>query len=435
MMRKASLGTIFLTVFLDLLGFGLVVPYLPSVARVYGASDLVATLLGAVYSLMQLLFVPIWGQLSDRTGRRPILVFSVAASTVGFVILGASSSLWMLFFARIWNGIATSNIAVAQAYIADVTRPEDRARGMGIIGASIGLGFVLGPVIGGLLEAYSQAYSILPRVGALPAFAGAALSCINLFLALRYLPESHPSSRGGLPAATGPEGAPAPRGRFASPFELDRYRMALRFPGTGLALILNFVLVVSFAAMEQTLCLFTEDAFRMSVRGTGYVLGFVGLVLTFVQASLIRPLSRVLRERILVRLGVFIQAAGFMALALSPRFGSLGPLYVAMGVIALGSALSTPSLSAFVSKCGDAEHQGVVLGVLHAAGAFARVCGPAMGGLLYQAVGHTAPYFAAALGMTIAGILAFGLREPSPWVPADAPIDPLRSVPADGSLP
>src|SRR6185436_6315304 len=203
MMRKASLGTIFLTVFLDLVGFGLVVPYLPGVARTYGASDLVATLLGAAYSLMQLVFIPRWGQLSDRVGRRPVLIASVAASVVGFVILGSATSLWMLFLSRIWNGIATSNIAVAQAYIADVTAPEERTKGMGTIGAGIGLGFVLGPVIGGLLE--TQNAKLFSHAGALPAYAAAALSLLNLILALCFLPESHPKEKRGT-AAADPEG-------------------------------------------------------------------------------------------------------------------------------------------------------------------------------------------------------------------------------------
>ncbi|MFT3773914.1 MAG: MFS transporter [Minicystis sp.] len=398
MKRKASLGTIFLTVFLDLLGFGLVVPYLPGVARTYGATALVATLLGASYSLMQLFFVPFWGQLSDRTGRRPVLVVSVGASVVGFLILANATSLWMLFAARIWNGIATSNLSVAQAYIADVTQPKDRAKGMGLIGAGIGIGFVLGPVVGGLLEAHSP----LGRVGALPAYAGAALSLLNLILALTFLPESLPPERRGKNV------------RRASPFDAERYRAALRFPGTGVALALNFVLVLSFAAMEQTFRLFTEDAFHMDARGTGYVLGFVGLVLIAVQGGLLRLLAQVFVEASLVRAGIFIQATGFFALALSPRIGGLGPLYGAMGLIAFGSALTNPSLSAFVSRCADAGSQGAVLGVLQSAGAFARVCGPATGGLLYQAVGIQAPYVAAGIGMLIGGGLAFRLRHPAP---------------------
>lgn len=405
-MRRASLWTIFLTVFLDLLGFGLVVPYLPGVARTYGATAFVATLLGAAYSLMQLFFVPFWGQLSDRTGRRPVLVISAFASAVGFLILARADTLWMLFAARIWNGIATSNISVAQAYIADVTEPRDRAKGMGLIGAGIGIGFVLGPVVGGLLEAVSP----LGRVGALPAYAGAVLALLNTLLAVVFLPESLPPERRGQ------------RVRCASPFDPARYRAAFRFPGVGVAVVLNFVLVISFAGMEQTFRLFTEDAFHMDARGTGYVLGFVGLVLILVQGGLLRLLARAFAEATLVRAGIFIQAAGFLALALSPG-GGLGALYGAMGVLAFGSALTNPSLSAFVSRCADETSQGAVLGVLQSAGAFARVCGPATGGLLYQAVGHQAPYVAAAMGMLIGGGLAFRLRQ----APQPARVDAVPS--------
>jgi len=170
----------------------------------------------------------------------------------------------------------------------------------------------------------------------------------------------------------------------------------------------------------------------MSAQGTSLILGVVGVVIIVVQGGLLGRLAKLMTERTLVRAGVFIQAAGFAALALSPRAASLVPLYLAMSVIAFGSALSNPSLSAFVSKCGDAQHQGVVLGVLQSAGAFARVCGPATGGLLYGSVGHSAPYLTAAGGMTLAGLLSFGLRQPTPGRPEVAP---LAEVPADGPVP
>jgi MFS family permease len=402
-MRKASLGTIFFTVFLDLVGFGLVVPYLPGVAREYGASDVVATLLGATYSLMQLLFVPFWGHLSDRTGRRPLLLWSIAASAVGMLLLGSATSLWMLFAARAFSGIATSNIAVAQAYIADVTPPHERAKGMGIIGASIGLGFIFGPVIGGVLEASSP----LSRAGALPAYAAAGLSALNFVLALSYLPESL------LPADRGKQV------RSASPLSIERFRTAFRFPGVVVAVLVQFVIVQSMSGLEQTFRMFTEDEFGMNESGTGAVLGVVGVVLVVVQGLVLRRLARWVSERALVRVGVLIQAAAFTFIGLSPRFGpiALAVLYAAMAANAFGSALVAPSLSALVSKCSDGQNQGVVLGVLQSAGALARVCGPATGGVLYAKIGHSAPYFAAAIGMLVAGAVSLGLARPQPRPP------------------
>jgi MFS family permease len=322
-------------------------------------------------------------------------VTSIAASAVGMLLLANATSLWMLFAARLWSGIATSNLAVAQAYIADVTPPEERSRGMGIIGAGIGIGFVLGPAIGGVLETVSP----LGRAGALPAYTAAGLSLINLVLALWLLPESLPPDRRGKHV------------RSASPFNGARFRTALGFAGVAPALLVNFVVVLSFAGLEQTFRLFTEDEFRMDTAGTGSVLGTVGLILIAVQGGMIRPLSRRLGERRLILAGVAIQAAGFAGVALSPRSG-VPALYAGMSVIALGSALTNPSLSALVSRCTDAGHQGVVLGVLQSAGALARVCGPAVGGLLYQLVGHQGPYVAASVGMVVAG--GFALRLPRP---------------------
>lgn len=399
-MRKASLGTIFLTVFLDLLGFGLVVPYLPGVARDHGASPFVATLLGAVYSAMQFLFVPLWGHLSDRSGRRPILLGSIAASALGMVALGTVDSLAGLFVARAFVGIATANIAVASAYIADVTRPEERSRGMGTIGAAIGFGFVLGPVIGGVLQAHSP----IARVGALPAYAAAALSILNFVLAALFLPESLREQDRGKKV------------RSVSPIGARRFRAAVARDGVGLAILVHFVVVLSFSGLEQTFRLFTADAFGLGTKETGYILGVVGVVLIAVQGGLMRRLAPVVAERTLVRAGVLIEAAGFFAVAMSPvLLGGSAPLLVGgMATIALGSGLVNPSLSALVSRLGAADGQGSLLGVLQSAGALARVFGPAVGGLLYQSLGPRAPYGAAAIGMLIAAAASLGLRKPEP---------------------
>jgi DHA1 family tetracycline resistance protein-like MFS transporter len=400
-MRRASLGTIFLTVFLDLLGFGLVIPFLPGFARQLGASDLVAALTGAVYSLMQFLLVPLWGRLSDRIGRRPVLLGSIGATAAGMIFLGYADTLVLLFAARLWSGMATANIAVAQAYIADVTPPEGRARGMGIIGMAFGLGFILGPFVGGELARVP----IMGRAGALPAFVAAGLSLVNLVFAAVTLPESLPPERRG-----------AAGGHRRSPLDFGGLRRALDHPDVGRALGINFLLVFWFAGMEQTFRLFTDDGFSMSVAGTGRMLGLVGIVAAVVQGGLIGRLSRRFGEVHLLIAGLLIQTVGFALLGASPRIeiAPVGALGVACVLIAAGSGLVSPSVSSYVSRRATSDSQGMMLGTLQSLSALARVLGPATGGLLYQAVAPGAPYFAGAAGMLVSAWLALGLRPMAP---------------------
>jgi DHA1 family tetracycline resistance protein-like MFS transporter len=396
-MRKASLGTIFLTVFLDLLGFGLVIPFLPGFARELGASDLVAALTGAVYSLMQFLLVPVWGRLSDRIGRRPVLLASIAATAAGMVFLGFANTLALLFVARLWSGAATANIAVAQAYIADVTPPEGRARGMGMIGMAFGLGFIFGPFVGGILAHVP----IMGRAAALPSFVAAGLSLVNLGFAAVTLPESLPRELRGRSSS-----------HRRSPIDFARTRQALAHPDIGRALVINFLVVFWFAGMEQTFRLFTDDAFSMSVGQTGAFLGLVGVAAAVVQGGLIGRLSRRYGEVRLLVAGLLIQTVGFMVLGLSPRFtvAPRGALALACVLIAGGSGLVTPSVSSYVSRKAEANEQGMMLGTMQSLSALARVLGPAVGGLLYQAVAPGAPYFTGAVGMLLAATLAMALR-------------------------
>jgi MFS family permease len=391
-MRKASLGTLFLTVFLDLLGFGLVIPFLPGVARHLGASDLVATLPAVAYSLMQFLFIPIWGRLSDRVGRRPVLLWSIAATAAGMALLGMAQSLVLLFVARLWSGIATANIAVAQAYIADVTPPERRARGMGIIGMGFGLGFIIGPFAGGALGRVL----IHGRPGALAAFVAAGLSLVNLVFAFITLPESLPREARGKSK------------RRMSPLDFKQLRAAVALPGVGQAIAINFSMVFWFAGMEQTFRLFTEDRFGMNDWQTGRIFGLVGIVAATVQGGLIGRLSRRYGDVPLLRTGMFVQALAFGLLGFCPQMGNfaLVGLYAAAGLIAFGNGLCTPTLPAFVSRRAGADSQGVTLGSLQSASALARVLGPAAGGVLYQALNPSAPYYLGALGMVAAGLLA-----------------------------
>jgi len=391
--RTASIGTLFLTVFLDLLGFGLVIPFLPGLARHLGASDFVATLPGSVYSLMQFLFIPIWGRLSDRVGRRPVLLWSIAASAIGMTFLGLAGSLPLLFAARVFSGVATANIAVAQAYIADVTPPERRARGMGIIGIAFGLGFILGPAVGGELSRFP----VLGRTGTLPSFVAAALSAVNLLLALRTLPESLPPDARGKHV------------RRAVPLDLRAARAAAHTPGIGAAVAVNFLMILWFAGMEQTFRLFTADRFGLSDAGTGRIFTVVGITGAIVQGGVVGRLAKRFGESPLIRAGLLVQAVAFALLGASPSFGSSAKLvlYLSAMLISAGSGIANPSLSAYASRRAGREAQGLTLGTLQSAAALARATGPALGGLLYASIAPSAPYYAGALGFVVAAALAF----------------------------
>lgn len=390
--RAASLGTLFLTVFLDLLGFGLVIPFLPAVARRLGAGDFAAVLPGAIFSIMQFLFIPIWGRLSDRVGRRPVLLWSIFASAAGMTLLGLAPTFPLLLAARAFSGVATANIAVAQAYIADVTTPERRARGMGIIGIAFGLGFILGPFVGGELARVP----VLGREGTLAAFVAAALSAINFLLALRTLPESLPREARGHST------------RRAVPLDVEAFRRAVSIPGVGASVAINFLFVLWFAGMEQTFRLFTADRFGMSDAATGRVFALVGVVSALMQGAVVPRIAPRLGEASLIRMGLAIQAAAFALLAFSPSFGAAAKLalYGSAALIAAGNGLTQPALPAYVSRRASSGAQGGTLGALQSAAALARAAGPLLGGALYASFDPRAPYLAGALGLVVATIIA-----------------------------
>ena len=399
--RRSSipgLGSIFLVVFLDILGFSLVLPFLAQEARdTFHTTELVGTLLAAIYSLMQFLFVPVWGRVSDRVGRRPVLVWSVLATAVGMGSLGvglvfANSIAW-LFVARAASGIATANLGTASAYIADVTKPEERARGMGMIGMAFGLGFIFGPAIGGALAGIR----IAGRAGAVPCIIAAALSLLNLAWVYFRLPESLPPSLRAVGR------------RSLAPLNLAAARDAFARPGVAQAVLVNFVLVLSFTVLDQTFRFFTQDNFGMSALDTGLVLCFIGVVAAGVQGGLIRPLAKRFDEAALIRAGTAIQALAFAGLAASPTYGR-GALYFAGGLLALGNGLTQPSVSAYVSKRADPSAQGNTLGTNQSVASLARVFGPALGGWLYGSIGPRSPYVAGAIGMVLATLVALVLR-------------------------
>ena len=413
MKRAPSLGAIFLTVFLDLLGFGLVLPFLGEGARdTFGSTELVGGLLASVYSLMQFLFVPVWGRLSDRVGRRPVLVWSVFASILGWLGLFASltfgqSVLW-LFVTRAFSGIATANLGTASAYIADVTKPEDRAKGMGLIGAAFGLGFIIGPGVGGALSKIA----IHGRYGGVPCLVAAGLAFVNFLWVLRGVPESLP-----------PEKRAQSKRRLA-PLDIAATKRTLSKPGIAPMVLINFVAILAFTCLDQTFRFFNKDLFGFDQLHTGLVLMLIGVCSALVQGLIVRKLSGKIADVTIVRAGLFIQAIGFLLLALSPSLGAWS-LYLCGAVLALGNGLSQPSISAYISRRSSALEQGETLGTSQSFASLARMFGPALGGYLYGALGPRSPYVASAIGMALGLVLATRMSSAP-----EAPIAAEPSSPA-----
>jgi MFS transporter, DHA1 family, tetracycline resistance protein len=415
MTKKPSLGAIFLTVFLDLLGFGIVLPFLAEEARDgFHTSAFVGTLLAAVYSLMQFLFVPVWGRLSDRIGRRPVMVVSVAGTFVGMTCLGLalgwSGSVAWLFVARIWSGIATANLGTASAYIADVTPPEERARGMGLIGMAFGLGFILGPGIGGALSDIT----INGRHGPVACFVAAGLSVVNFVWVQIGLAESLPKEKRSQST------------RRLVPLDLKAAREAFAMPGVAQAVLVNFLIVLSFTNLDQTFRFYNKDVFQMSPLQTGLVLAAVGVVAAGVQGGVVRRMSKRYGEAKLIVLGVVLQAIAFGGVAWAPSVG-IWALFASMALLAVGNGLSAPSTSAFVSKRADPKAQGNTLGTNQSASSLARTFGPALGGWFYGEVGPRSPYLWAMAGMVVALFFAIRLLQLPPTATADASANPANA--------
>jgi DHA1 family tetracycline resistance protein-like MFS transporter len=397
-----GLGPIFLVLFLDILGFSLVLPFLADESRTtFGTSEFTGTLLASTYSLMQFLFVPVWGRLSDRTGRRPVLLWSVGATALGmfglaFALLYAKSVVW-LFVARAWSGIATANLGTASAYIADATKPEERTKGMGLIGMAFGLGFILGPAVGGTLSSIA----IGGRTGAVPCFLAALLSLVNLGWTWTSLRESLPPDRR------------TQERRSLSPLNLSAARRALANRAIARAILVNFAITISFTVLDQTFRFFTKDLFAMKPLDTGLVLAFIGVMAAVVQGGIIRPLAKRFDEALLLRVGTTLQSLAFFGIAASPSFG-LPALLGSCGLLALGNGLTQPSVSAFISRRAHASAQGATLGTNQSIAALARMFGPSIGGWLYGSFGARSPFLAGAIGMALAMLVTLRLtREPS----------------------
>jgi len=360
-------GTIWGAVALDLVGFGIVLPILPIYAERYDASPLTIGLLVASFSLAQFVFSPVWGRVSDRVGRKPILVLSLAGTAVGSLVTGLAGTLWLLFLGRVVDGVSGASVSVAQAAVADLAEPEQRPRLLGLLGAAFGLGFVAGPALGALAAIGG------PRV---PFLVAAVIAGVNAVLAARRLPETRPSH------------AEAEAERAV----VESIESSLSpVSDLGRLLLVGFASLAAFSAFEATFALFGERRLGLHLASTGAVFTVIGLLIALANTGLVHPATARLGEAGALRAGLAANAAGLLVLALVHSWVLLIPALV---LLTAGQGLVTPTLSSLVAGLAGRGRRGGALGAQQAAGGLGRVLGPAAGGLLFQRVGVPAPFVA-----------------------------------------
>ena len=422
-MEKRRLITIFTIVFVDLLGFGLILPLLPFYADTYGATPFIVGLLAASYAAAQLVGAPVLGRLSDRYGRRPILLISIAGTIVGFLLLGLAEPLGralagggsaattnavivaVLFVSRILDGVTGGNISVAQAYITDITDEQNRARGLGLIGAAFGLGFIIGPAAGGALSA-GERYAI-------PAFVAAAIAALNWIAVLLWLPES----------LTDEIKAELAKRRSRVILSVRELVNALQRPRFGPLLNVRFFYGLAFATFTGVFALYAQYHLGLDSTGTGYILAYVGLLSVLVQGVAIGRLTKRFPENRLIFGAVTLLAFSLLAWAFTP---SVWLLVVVLAPLAFASGVLNTVINSSITKSVYPEEVGGALGVAASIESLTRVIGPAAGGLLLGALGTWAPGVVGAVIMAWVVVFVWRrfIERPDPPLPQRGSEDP-----------
>lgn len=377
-----ALITLFFIVFVDLLGFGMIIPVLPFYARTFGASAEEIGWLMGFYSLGQFVMAPIWGKLSDRVGRKPVLQISLFGSVIFYVLISFAETKWLLMLARLGAGLMAANISTAYAYVSDVTTEENRSRGMGMLGAALGLGFTLGPPIGGLLSQWGESWAMQIV---------AAISFLNLLMTTLFLKESRSmdSSKKKTPGARSP-------------------LSVLRDPQAGTAIILFALFTLAITQLEVMFPVYMADHFFFNAKTTGFFMGAMGFLMVLVQGGLIGRITDKMGERSLSLLAMGV--AGVSLIAFS--YSAIIPLVaVSLAFLALSRGCLHPSLSSLTSLGASSEVRGMAMGMFHSGSALARVLGPILAGFLYQHISPRSPFLASALLLMI-GLLVGLCRLP-----------------------
>lgn len=421
--KRRALATVAFTLFLDLAGFGIILPILPYYAESFDASATMVALLSTAFSAAQFLMSPVLGRISDRHGRRPVMLLSIAGSIASALVLGFASALWLVFAARVVAGSSKANVSTAHAYVADLIAPDQRAKYMGMMGAAMGMGFVFGPAIGGLL-----AIDELPE---LPFFVAAGLSLVNLIMAAVWLPETHFPSRTHARPNSNQSSNQSPRRPTVGPRHLGQALRSIRgTPMVWLAAI-TFCFYLSFSGMESTMALLSERLFQWGGRETGLFMTFIGVNMVVFQGLVVGRTVARFGETTVLAMGLGMLAIGLsllgsvdvllaaLELPLNRADGSAS-LY-ALAVYGLGGALmsggnglTNSSLSALVSRVSSAQDQGLNMGMKESAASLARVSGPAVAGPLFQHVSPGTPMLVGGLIALINVRIALALRSRLP---------------------
>ena len=384
---RSGLSVLFLIVFVDLIGFGIIIPLLPFLGLSFNASATMIIWAMGAYSLGQFIAAPVWGWLSDRYGRKPALLVSLAGGALGYVALGMAGSIWMVFAARLFSGLMAGNISVAFAYISDVTDDSNRARGMGLVGAAFGLGFILGPAMGGIIGGDDPGQ---PQFLA-AALAAAGMTALALVGTILFLKES-------LTPADMQAARRAPH--------VSRRARLKRLMGRNVLLyfvILGFTSTLSFAMMESSFALWADARLGLTAFDIGMVFAGIGVVLALVQGVAIGPVTRMFGERRPLMVGLASYIIGFAGLALADSFWTC---LLACIPIAIGGGLTNPTLNSLVSQQAEPGERGSIMGILQSAQSLARIISPAFAGPIFTGLGPTAPFWLAGVIMALVMPLA-----------------------------
>jgi DHA1 family tetracycline resistance protein-like MFS transporter len=402
-MKKYALYTVFLTVFLDILGFGLIIPLLPFYAQKFGANEFIIGTLLASNAVAQFIFNPIWGRISDKFGRRPVMLVTVLGSGIAYLLFGLANSLLLLFLSRIIAGISGASIGVAQSCITDMTTKEDRAKTLGKLGAVFALGFVFGPALSGFLvnpkiylaTADFAKYGLdlrflLPYMYGIPGYVAAALSLINFFMVLFFLPESRKKTDS----------------IEKKPFDWVEFNKVIKHPEMIILFFILFITMFSTSILFSTFSLFLQQKYGYGAAESGYMFTYFGICSVIIQGGLVGKLLKIFSETKLLGYGAACLTLG---LGLLPFMPNIVSLCLVSFIIFLGNGVLNPCITSLVSQRANENQTGVTLGVSQSLGSLARIIGPLWGGYIFYIGGYYYPFISASILSLVVVVLAIKL--------------------------